>query len=396
MNHPEDSNLDGALEALRSTPKRDPARIAAGRAAFLNQAEAAQRQRRAALFTRRLRRWRVTFAFLGALLTGSAGAVYASQESLPNSPLYPVKLVSEDVQLAFAPSTAKQRALLESFAERRRDEIASAGESEAAARARQRLADHEAAIESIERAQAQFEPLSALIETPTATPPRLPATATALVSATPASAPVPTETALPTQTPMPFDLPSAIATASADVVVTLVPTETPLPTPRPRIGTATAVAATRESFATRVAPTQTSIAATREVVATRVTERVTPVATAIVATLEAIPTRAPGRIVPTVSTIVETRIAPTREAIATQLAPTAQAIRATLTALPDLRATAIAAFPSPQPPAPAVFPSPEPPPVATAPAEPQPQPPIALPTPEPPPAPGLPPRRRRP
>jgi hypothetical protein len=378
MNHPEESNLDGALETLRATPKRDPARVAAGRAAFRAQVEAAQRQQRALLFTQRLRRWRALFAFMGALLTGGAGAVYASQESLPDSPLYSVKLVSEDIRLAFTPGVDGQRALLQSFVERRRTEITTSGASEAAARARQRLSDHEAALQSIERAQTRFEPLSAALETPTATPPRLPATATAPSKAAVTSTPAPTETALPTQLPKPINPPSTVATAIADVIVTLVPTETPIPTPQPRRATATAIAATREAFATQLAQTReaviTRIAPTREAIATQLAPTREAVVTRIAPTREAIATQVAPTIEAAVTRIASTReaiatqVAPTREAIATQLAPTVEAIRATVESLPNLRETAAAAFPTPAPPAPPAieppppaFPTPEPP-----------------------------------
>jgi hypothetical protein len=379
-------DLNGALESLRATPSRDPARVAAGRAAMLAQAQAAHRRQRVALFSARLRRWRALFAVGAALLTGGAGAVYASQESLPDSPLYAIKLASEDVRLALAPSTDEQRALLRSFAERRRTELATTSDTSRVERARSRLAAHEAALEAIERARLSAAPTVQPPPEPLSSP-LLPATATpAPASATPA----------PTETPIPSATTLALVTDTPQPVSpTLEPTETAIPALRPRI--ATAIVATGEALATRIAPTIAVVPATR----TAITTRLAPTLTAIVATREAIATQiAPTReaiktqIAPTREAI-KTQIAPTREALATQIAPTVESIRATITAIPNLRATAAAIVSTP-PPAPTIAitqPTLEPPPQPIP--EPAPTTPVTSPTEQPQPTPE-PPRRRRP
>ncbi|MBL7163142.1 MAG: hypothetical protein ISS57_11085 [Anaerolineales bacterium] len=61
---------------------------------------------------------------MGLLLGGGAAAtVYAAQDSLPASPLYPVKLFSEDVRLELSDDPREQLDLLTQFNERRVAEI---------------------------------------------------------------------------------------------------------------------------------------------------------------------------------------------------------------------------------------------------------------------------------
>jgi hypothetical protein len=56
------------------------------------------------------------------LVFGSWGTVYAAQNSLPDEPLYAVKLAGEDLQLAFTRDTEARISLLTAFAGRRVDE----------------------------------------------------------------------------------------------------------------------------------------------------------------------------------------------------------------------------------------------------------------------------------
>lgn len=57
------------------------------------------------------------------LLFGGAGTAYASQDSLPNDTLYPVKLWTEDLRLQLASSSETEMNLLLEYAQRRVDEI---------------------------------------------------------------------------------------------------------------------------------------------------------------------------------------------------------------------------------------------------------------------------------
>ena len=108
-----------ALEELRSVPKRDPVRAARGKAEFLKQAAgmrlavsrekenrhnrqsntifpAFPRKERAPVFNTLIAIVMAIAVFFG----GTATTVYASQNSLPNQSLYPVKLWIEDVTFA--------------------------------------------------------------------------------------------------------------------------------------------------------------------------------------------------------------------------------------------------------------------------------------------------------
>jgi hypothetical protein len=114
-----DPKIKQVLEGLRSVPQRDPVRAARGKAEFLKQAAgmrlavsrekenrhngqsntifpAFPRKERAPVFNTLIAIVMAIAVFFG----GAATTVYASQTSLPNQPLYPVKLWIEDVTFA--------------------------------------------------------------------------------------------------------------------------------------------------------------------------------------------------------------------------------------------------------------------------------------------------------
>ena len=68
------------------------------------------------------RRWAAVVAVLVLLLAGG-GTVFAAAGSMPDSPLYPVKLATERVQLVLTPSQLGKANLCAEFADRRVDEI---------------------------------------------------------------------------------------------------------------------------------------------------------------------------------------------------------------------------------------------------------------------------------
>jgi hypothetical protein len=68
------------------------------------------------------RRWAAVVAVLVLLLAGG-GTVFAAAGSMPDSPLYPVKLATEQVQLVLTPSQLGKANLCAEFADRRVDEI---------------------------------------------------------------------------------------------------------------------------------------------------------------------------------------------------------------------------------------------------------------------------------
>jgi hypothetical protein len=68
-------------------------------------------------------RWVIPVAIIVVLLTAGAGTVFAAANSLPDSPLYPVKLATESVHLAFTPSAEGKAELYARFVDYRVEEI---------------------------------------------------------------------------------------------------------------------------------------------------------------------------------------------------------------------------------------------------------------------------------
>jgi hypothetical protein len=68
-------------------------------------------------------RWAIPVAVILVLLTAGTGAVAAATNSLPDSPLYQVKLATEAVQLAFTPSAEGKAELYARFVDYRVEEI---------------------------------------------------------------------------------------------------------------------------------------------------------------------------------------------------------------------------------------------------------------------------------
>jgi hypothetical protein len=67
--------------------------------------------------------WAVALVVVMVVVLGGGGTVAASSNSMPDAPLYSVKLASEEVQLAVTPSEIAQAELNAKFANRRTEEI---------------------------------------------------------------------------------------------------------------------------------------------------------------------------------------------------------------------------------------------------------------------------------
>ncbi|MBL8056277.1 MAG: hypothetical protein JNK29_06235 [Anaerolineales bacterium] len=139
------------LEPLRAIPPRPAAAEQAGRQAFLNEAAALRGQRPARavspgpaarptgwklnLFRKELSPMNVlvTLVLVASLTLGGAGAtVYAARDSLPNAPLYGVKLAAEDLRLELGRSPQTQLTTLLELTQTRAQEmlrLAQAGEA---------------------------------------------------------------------------------------------------------------------------------------------------------------------------------------------------------------------------------------------------------------------------
>lgn len=102
-------------------------------------------------------RWALALSFLLVLLLAGGSTVAASVNSLPDQPLYPVKLATERVQLAFAFSPVSQAKLEAKFADRRVAELsqmAQRGKLTKAEEVARRLAEHLEKMGQIAKAQA--------------------------------------------------------------------------------------------------------------------------------------------------------------------------------------------------------------------------------------------------
>jgi hypothetical protein len=112
-NHPSDWELIETLGTLKEIPPRDPARIKAGKDAFLFEAarlrkgvslrqESRHNQWNTNLFSRkepiRMTTLGTIILAISLILGGSGITAVSAQASYPDSTLYPVKLLTEDIQ----------------------------------------------------------------------------------------------------------------------------------------------------------------------------------------------------------------------------------------------------------------------------------------------------------
>lgn len=132
---PLDPQLRNILERLKTVPSRGPEAVARGRANFLAHATSLQKAIPQAdnrhlgwinISSRQtsLARLAPVLLILCLLVGGTGATVYAAQDSLPNTPLYPVKILSEDARIALAFQPETKLDLLLGYADRRVDEIA--------------------------------------------------------------------------------------------------------------------------------------------------------------------------------------------------------------------------------------------------------------------------------
>lgn len=116
------------LSQLKAVPERDRNAALRGRARFLAEASSLRPnrvQRKAPLFSKRFA-WQFALASLVVLVmlfSGSAGAALAAQDDLPGQPLYPVKLLTEDVWLGLTSGTEARIDLLLGFMDVRINEM---------------------------------------------------------------------------------------------------------------------------------------------------------------------------------------------------------------------------------------------------------------------------------
>ncbi|CAG0983263.1 hypothetical protein ANAEL_01868 [Anaerolineales bacterium] len=135
---PEEQNLEviSLIEKLLPVPERNPRAIADGRAKFLAEARLIQPtisrapERRhiewKTIFSRKVQPRMLIFSTLLVIFTllfgGTGATVYTAQDSLPNQPLYMVKLASEDVRAGLATNNQTRLGLMMDFADLRMQE----------------------------------------------------------------------------------------------------------------------------------------------------------------------------------------------------------------------------------------------------------------------------------
>ncbi len=159
--------LRRSLDQLKPVPPRDPDVTARGRAQFLTQARTLRptvsakpfwRQIGWNIFPQKEVRMSTLMALVLALAVafGGSGAVaVAAQEALPNDPLYPVKLWTEDVRVNLAFDQETRANLLLDFANRRANELTVAGDS--AALAEQTIAREQNQVQAALHIAAQLD-----------------------------------------------------------------------------------------------------------------------------------------------------------------------------------------------------------------------------------------------
>jgi len=143
--NPRDDSLDpclqNAFDQLKTFPPRNAQAAARVRARFLAEAESLRQGVPAHSFWRHIgwinlfpRKERFSMGTLAivllmvALVFGGSGAtVYAAQDALPTDPLYPVKILSEDMRVNLTGDAEARANLLLEFSSRRAAELAALG-----------------------------------------------------------------------------------------------------------------------------------------------------------------------------------------------------------------------------------------------------------------------------
>jgi len=136
-----DLKIEHRLEELKAVPPRNPGQAARGRANFLSEAANYQRavspgtkvrQTGWIFLTNRKEKFAmnalVSLLLATALILGGGATTVAAQDDLPNQPLYPVKLWTENATLALTGDPQLQANLLMQMSQTRVEEMAGLAE----------------------------------------------------------------------------------------------------------------------------------------------------------------------------------------------------------------------------------------------------------------------------
>lgn len=134
--HKSDLKIEDRLKELKEMPLRDPQKVSRGRADFLNEAKTYRqavsistswRQKVWTILTHRKDRYAmnalISLIVAGLVILVSGSTVAAAQDDLPNEPLYPVKLMTENVKMALTGEPQEQASLSMAMAQTRVEEM---------------------------------------------------------------------------------------------------------------------------------------------------------------------------------------------------------------------------------------------------------------------------------
>jgi outer membrane biosynthesis protein TonB len=140
------------------------------------------------------RGWVVALMVVGILLVSGGGTVLAASDSMPDSPLYPVKLATERVQMALTPSSVGKAQLCAKQADRRVAELiylAAKGDAQEVEAATERLDERLTTLVMLVSPQGEAVPVDegspALTQEPALAPTAPPSPATETVPVPPTS-----------------------------------------------------------------------------------------------------------------------------------------------------------------------------------------------------------------
>jgi hypothetical protein len=227
----------------RKAANIEPAPDFKARARYQFQAALRKREeRRSHGFLRWSPRWAtVAISVIVALVLAGGGTVAAASNSMPDEPLYPVKLAAETVRVTFTPSALAKAELYLRLADKRVAEMvhmADKGESEHVERVAVRLNAHLVRVAQLTEAVPQ----EAILKAPAqeATPPTMVSVPAGppVVKSTPAPVPQPTPAPEPIPVPQPALAPHPVPAPR--------PTFGPQPAPAVRVAPATTSAETPE------------------------------------------------------------------------------------------------------------------------------------------------------
>ena len=170
---------------------------------FRSALQAATTKRRLPLFGLR-RGWVMALMIVSILLVSGGGAAAAASNSMPDSRLYPVKLATEQVQLALTPSDMGKARLCAVLADKRIAEIiymADKGDAQCVEVVTQRLDERLTELATLVSASEAGGTPQVLTEVPAETPSELPEESTVA----PPSAPSEEVETVPVPAPVPSD-----------------------------------------------------------------------------------------------------------------------------------------------------------------------------------------------